>query len=179
MPYFGPYIRRPYVFKKNTNLKNFLLSKLINAEYASLRAPAFSEYSTVALTSSLDTLCQNLKDLNQKFNNCIEIDAKKNNRISVYGMRFKKLENKLNGDSELGGSSDLLHSLSNLGSTREMKDLGDDQASVLTNKINNNSLVINLAHSEESKTTSTKEQVTFFISISYLKKNYSFLFYFK
>jgi hypothetical protein len=67
VPYFGPYIRKPYVFKKNENLKRFILSKLINAEYASLRAPAFSTFSELTLEKSLKELCQNLVDLNRTF----------------------------------------------------------------------------------------------------------------
>jgi len=67
VPYFGPYIRKPYVFKKNENLKRFILSKLINAEYASLRAPAFSTFSELTLGKSLKELCQNLVDLNRTF----------------------------------------------------------------------------------------------------------------
>ena len=38
VPCFGPYIKKPYIFVINESLKNFILSKLINAEYASLRA---------------------------------------------------------------------------------------------------------------------------------------------
>lgn len=41
-------------------MKNFLLSKLINAEYASLRAPAFSVYSEKTLESSMQKLYDTL-----------------------------------------------------------------------------------------------------------------------
>ncbi len=67
VPYFGPYIRKPFIFKKNENFRRFILSKLINAEYASLRAPAFSTYSELTLEKSLNELCQNVNDLNKTF----------------------------------------------------------------------------------------------------------------
>lgn len=60
VPEFGPRIRSPFIFKKNERLKKFILSKLINAEYASLRAPAFSFYSEKTLESSLQKLYENL-----------------------------------------------------------------------------------------------------------------------
>ena len=37
VPYFGPYIQPPFSFKKDEMFKNFLLAKLINAEYSSLK----------------------------------------------------------------------------------------------------------------------------------------------
>lgn len=69
MPKFEPYIRAPYIFKKDKNLKKFLLSKLINAEYASLRAPAFSFYSEKTLESSLQKLYENLVLSTRSFTN--------------------------------------------------------------------------------------------------------------
>ena len=67
MPYFGPFVRKPYVFKKDENLKRFILSKLINAEYASLRAPAFSQFSEKTFKQSLNKLCENLADKTHTF----------------------------------------------------------------------------------------------------------------
>jgi hypothetical protein len=67
VPAFGPEIYRPYVYEKDENLKNFLLSKLINAEYASLKAPAFSSFSEKTLEQSLQTLCKTLESLTSSF----------------------------------------------------------------------------------------------------------------
>lgn len=69
VPEFGPRIRHPHIFKKDEKLKKFLLSKLINAEYASLRAPAFSFYSEKTLESSLQKLYENLILSTQAFIN--------------------------------------------------------------------------------------------------------------
>lgn len=67
VPFFEPIIRKPSVFEKDENLKNFLLSKLINAEYASLKAPAFSPYTEKTLEQSIGKLCENLENLTQMF----------------------------------------------------------------------------------------------------------------
>ena len=75
VPFFEPYTQLPFVFKKDLNLKRFLLAKLINAEYSSLKAPAFSQYSMIATKSSLELLCNDLKESNDKFNNFSEIEA--------------------------------------------------------------------------------------------------------
>jgi hypothetical protein len=43
------------------------LSKLINAEYASLKVPAFSKYSAQTLETNLNKLCEDLEDYTNKF----------------------------------------------------------------------------------------------------------------
>ncbi len=83
VPYFGPFIRRPFVYKKNRNLKSFLLAKLINAEYSSLQAPGFSQYSVVALTQSLQTLTDDLRRSSLKFNNCYKLNQDTGHLSSV------------------------------------------------------------------------------------------------
>lgn len=67
VPLYDPLIRRPYIFNKSEKLKKFILSKLINAEYASLRAPAFSVYSEKTLESSLQRLCDSLLQSTRSF----------------------------------------------------------------------------------------------------------------
>ncbi len=42
VPYFGPSVPSPAVFKKGPRLKEFLLTKLINAQNACLKAEEFS-----------------------------------------------------------------------------------------------------------------------------------------
>lgn len=65
--YFAPTIRRPFVFNKDVNLKKFLLSKLINAEYESLKAPAFSSFSEQTMKPALKKLCSRLNSLSCQF----------------------------------------------------------------------------------------------------------------
>lgn len=81
VPYFGPYIRKPYIFKKDQNLKHFLLSKLIKAEYASLKAPAFSSFSEKTIEDSLSKLCDNLEVLTTAFT-CYDLHSKFGNSDS-------------------------------------------------------------------------------------------------
>lgn len=67
VPYFGPLIRPPFIFEKNENLKKFILSKLINAEYASLKAPAFSSFSEQTIRPAIDKLSSKLNQLTFNF----------------------------------------------------------------------------------------------------------------
>ena len=67
VPIFEPVIHWPFVYEKDENLKKFLLSKLINAEYASLKAPAFSSFSEKTLEQSLQKLCETLEKLTSSF----------------------------------------------------------------------------------------------------------------
>lgn len=67
VPYFEPVIRPPFIFEKNDNLKKFILSKLINAEYASLKAPAFSSFSEQTIRPGLDKLSSKLSQLTFNF----------------------------------------------------------------------------------------------------------------
>ncbi|CAF1143039.1 unnamed protein product, partial [Brachionus calyciflorus] len=67
VPYFEPLIRPPFIFEKNESLKKFLLSKLINAEFASLKAPAFSSFSEQTIRPGLQKLCVKLNQLTYKF----------------------------------------------------------------------------------------------------------------
>ena len=69
MPYFGPSIRKPFIFKRSANLRRFILAKLINGEYASLRAPAFSVYSEKVLEDLLASLCHSLEHFTDTFLN--------------------------------------------------------------------------------------------------------------
>lgn len=67
VPYFEPLIRPPFIFEKNQNLKKFILSKLINAEYASLKASAFSSFSEQTIRPALDRLLFKLNQLTYNF----------------------------------------------------------------------------------------------------------------
>lgn len=102
VPCFGPYIKKPYIFAVNESLKNFILSKLINAEYASLRAKSktvlalkiiftiiinytiknegFSDISSLALNEKLEDLSEDLINKHEEFNDCLKL---KNRSLST------------------------------------------------------------------------------------------------
>ena len=56
VPAFGPIIPNPPVFEKGTQFRNFLFTKLINAELAAYDAPAFTEKFKLTRTRVLDYL---------------------------------------------------------------------------------------------------------------------------
>ena len=60
VPYFNPFIRKPYVFLKNDNLKRFLIAKLINAEYAILQSESFRPFIEKAVKPDLINLYKTL-----------------------------------------------------------------------------------------------------------------------
>ncbi len=67
VPSFTPKINSPFIYKKDENLKKFLLTKLVNAEYASLKAPAFSQFSEKTLEHALSKLYDELYNMNFSF----------------------------------------------------------------------------------------------------------------
>ena len=67
VPGIEPYIPKPCIFKKNEDLKRFLLTKLINAEYASLKAKAFKKFKVKTIGASLNKLYAQLKKLTLEF----------------------------------------------------------------------------------------------------------------
>ena len=67
VPSFSPTLNAPFLYKKDLSLKKFLLTKLINAEYASLRAPAFSQFSEKTIEHSLNKLYDDLYQMSLTF----------------------------------------------------------------------------------------------------------------
>jgi hypothetical protein len=67
VPYFNPFLRKPYVFAGDLNFKTFLHAKLINAEYATLKSNAFSAFSKKTVNSSLEKVCEKLEFITKKF----------------------------------------------------------------------------------------------------------------
>jgi len=65
VPYFVPYIRKPYVFNKDENFKKFLYAKLINAEYASLKN--FHMFNEQIIKPTLAKTCKKLEKLTRDF----------------------------------------------------------------------------------------------------------------
>ena len=70
VPYSGPYLRPPFTFQKTAALKRLLLSKLVNAEFASLDAPGFSQYTLAGFRDALAALAAALRPLALHFNDC-------------------------------------------------------------------------------------------------------------
>jgi RAP1 GTPase activating protein 1 len=71
VPFFGPQLPSPAIFRKGQELRNFLLTKLINAENAALKAEKFAKLAERTRCSLLDGLYNNLKE-----------------RAQFYGMAF-------------------------------------------------------------------------------------------
>lgn len=51
VPFFGPTLPNPAVFKKGPEFKEFLLTKLINAENACYKAEKFAKLEVITLVS--------------------------------------------------------------------------------------------------------------------------------
>uniref|UniRef100_A0A915E8D7 Rap-GAP domain-containing protein n=1 Tax=Ditylenchus dipsaci TaxID=166011 RepID=A0A915E8D7_9BILA len=71
VPFFGPTLPAPSIFRKGQDFRNFLLTKLINAELAAYKAEKFSKLAERTRASLLDGLYANLKE-----------------RAQFYGMAF-------------------------------------------------------------------------------------------
>nr|CAD7605793.1 unnamed protein product [Timema genevievae] len=67
VPFFGPTLPNPAVFKKGPELKEFLLTKLINAENACYKAEKFSKLELRTRTSLLQSLVDELRDKSREF----------------------------------------------------------------------------------------------------------------
>uniref|UniRef100_A0A0N5C0Z8 Rap-GAP domain-containing protein n=1 Tax=Strongyloides papillosus TaxID=174720 RepID=A0A0N5C0Z8_STREA len=62
VPFFGPTLPSPSIFKKGQEFKNFLLTKLINAENAAYKSEKFAKLAERTRISLLDTLYATLKE---------------------------------------------------------------------------------------------------------------------
>uniref|UniRef100_A0A8C4QXU5 RAP1 GTPase activating protein b n=1 Tax=Eptatretus burgeri TaxID=7764 RepID=A0A8C4QXU5_EPTBU len=60
VPEFGPALPRPAVFKKGPELREFLLTKLINAEHACYKAEKFAKLEERTRTALLESLYEDL-----------------------------------------------------------------------------------------------------------------------
>ena len=67
VPYFGPSIPSPAVFTRGSRLKEFILTKLINAQMASLKAEEFSKLELRTRTTLLNNLEEELSNKTQEF----------------------------------------------------------------------------------------------------------------
>lgn len=67
VPFFGPTLPNPAVFRKGSELKEFLLTKLINAENACYKADKFARLELRTRTSLLQNLVEELKEKTRDF----------------------------------------------------------------------------------------------------------------
>ncbi|XP_075230099.1 rap GTPase activating protein 1 isoform X3 [Lycorma delicatula] len=67
VPFFGPTLSTPAIFKKGPELKEFLLTKLINAENACYKAEKFAKLELRTRTSLLNSLCDELREKTREF----------------------------------------------------------------------------------------------------------------
>uniref|UniRef100_A0A915AUQ0 Rap-GAP domain-containing protein n=1 Tax=Parascaris univalens TaxID=6257 RepID=A0A915AUQ0_PARUN len=62
VPFFGPTLPAPSIFRKGQEFRNFLLTKLINAENAAYKSEKFAKLAERTRSSLLDGLYGNLKE---------------------------------------------------------------------------------------------------------------------
>ncbi|XP_046674788.1 rap1 GTPase-activating protein 1 [Homalodisca vitripennis] len=67
VPFFGPTLPSPAIFRKGPEFQEFLLTKLINAENACYKAHKFAKLELRTRTSLLTTLCDALRDKTRDF----------------------------------------------------------------------------------------------------------------
>lgn len=86
VPFFGPTLPAPSIFRKGQDFRNFILTKLINAENAAYKADKFAKLAERTRVSLLDTLYSNLLE-----------------RAQFYGMTFlESAEPQPNNNNSLG-----------------------------------------------------------------------------
>ncbi|VBB35450.1 unnamed protein product, partial [Acanthocheilonema viteae] len=62
VPFFGPTLPAPSIFRKGQEFRNFLLTKLINAENAAYKSTKFAKLAERTRSSLLEALYGNLKE---------------------------------------------------------------------------------------------------------------------
>ncbi|XP_045522430.1 rap1 GTPase-activating protein 1 isoform X1 [Pieris brassicae] len=67
VPFFGPTLPQPSIFRKGREFKDFLLTKLINAENACYKAKKFAELEQRTRMSLLQSLAEKLRDKTVEF----------------------------------------------------------------------------------------------------------------
>ncbi|XP_050525940.1 rap1 GTPase-activating protein 1 isoform X3 [Daktulosphaira vitifoliae] len=67
VPFFGPTLPNPAIFRHGPEFKQFLLTKLVNAENACYKAHKFAKLELRTRTSLLHSLCEELKEKTKDF----------------------------------------------------------------------------------------------------------------
>jgi len=75
VPYFGPSLPSPPVFKRGPEFREWILNKLINAETACYKAERFSKLKQRTQATLLDNLVQDLTTRTEEFIDCSESES--------------------------------------------------------------------------------------------------------
>ncbi|XP_059808359.1 rap1 GTPase-activating protein 1 isoform X15 [Hypanus sabinus] len=92
VPFFGPTLPDPAVFKKGAEFQDFLLTKLINAEYACYKAEKFAKLEERTRTALLETLYEELHVNSQAMMGLLNEDEKIENGGSGGGGFFESFK---------------------------------------------------------------------------------------
>ncbi|XP_062889409.1 rap1 GTPase-activating protein 1 isoform X16 [Mobula hypostoma] len=92
VPFFGPTLPDPAIFKKGAEFQDFLLTKLINAEYACYKAEKFAKLEERTRTALLETLYEELHVNSQAMMGLVNEDEKIENGGSGGGGFFESFK---------------------------------------------------------------------------------------
>ncbi|XP_062889403.1 rap1 GTPase-activating protein 1 isoform X11 [Mobula hypostoma] len=95
VPFFGPTLPDPAIFKKGAEFQDFLLTKLINAEYACYKAEKFAKLEERTRTALLETLYEELHVNSQAMMGLVNEDEKIENGGSGGGGFFESFKSLL------------------------------------------------------------------------------------
>ncbi|XP_072100811.1 rap1 GTPase-activating protein 1 isoform X8 [Mobula birostris] len=95
VPFFGPTLPDPAIFKKGADFQDFLLTKLINAEYACYKAEKFAKLEERTRTALLETLYEELHVNSQAMMGLVNEDEKIENGGSGGGGFFESFKSLL------------------------------------------------------------------------------------
>ncbi|XP_059808348.1 rap1 GTPase-activating protein 1 isoform X5 [Hypanus sabinus] len=100
VPFFGPTLPDPAVFKKGAEFQDFLLTKLINAEYACYKAEKFAKLEERTRTALLETLYEELHVNSQAMMGLLNEDEKIENGGSGGGGFFESFKRVIRSRSQ-------------------------------------------------------------------------------
>ncbi|XP_072100808.1 rap1 GTPase-activating protein 1 isoform X5 [Mobula birostris] len=100
VPFFGPTLPDPAIFKKGADFQDFLLTKLINAEYACYKAEKFAKLEERTRTALLETLYEELHVNSQAMMGLVNEDEKIENGGSGGGGFFESFKRVIRSRSQ-------------------------------------------------------------------------------
>ena len=113
VPFFGPSLPSPPVFRRGPQFREWLLNKLINAETACYKAEKFSKLNQRTRATLLNNL---VEDLNKKTSEFFETSEEETvgKMVKVESSFFKNMKKVIANRSKSNGSQDLGKAYSNL-----------------------------------------------------------------
>ncbi|XP_043935781.1 rap1 GTPase-activating protein 1-like isoform X2 [Protopterus annectens] len=91
VPFFGPALPNPAVFKKGPEFREFLMTKLINAEYSCYRAERFTKLEERTRSALLESLYEELQLRSQSMMGLVTDDEKMDNGGGGFFENFKRV----------------------------------------------------------------------------------------